>query len=129
MIATGERGTTARLFYDARCGSCSFFARVVERWSRSRIRALPYDGEEARRALGDLPEEERFASAHLVDGRGRRSGPAILAPIVGWTLGATGERVAERAPPVRRGLRWIYLGAWNYRRTRGCAADRDDPPP
>ena len=112
----------ARLYYDAHCGPCSLFANAVERSSRGRVRALPYDGDDAARELGDLSAPERFAYAHLVDRRGRTSGAAILPPILGLTVGAPAERLAERAPPIGRALAWLYDRFWNHRRTRGCAA-------
>ncbi len=112
---------TARLFYDAGCGPCTFFARVSQWASRSRLRSLPYDGEEARRVLADLDEERRFAFAHLVDARGRRSGSAIMTPLVALALGPQGERVAK-VPAIEHGLWWIYDRFWDYRKTRGCAA-------
>ncbi|HYA58315.1 MAG TPA: hypothetical protein VEH57_07670 [Thermoplasmata archaeon] len=119
-----ERGSTptARLFFDPGCGPCRLFARVSEWASRSRLRAVPYDGDEARRELGDLSDDARFAYAHLVHDRERRSGDAIMTPLVGLTVGPTGERVVARVPPLDRGLRWMYGVFWNYRRTRGCAA-------
>lgn len=112
----------ARLFYDPGCGPCSLFARVSEWASGSRLRIVPYDGEEAVRALGDLTEETRISYAHFVDPQGRRSGSAIMSPLVALALGTTGGQVVERVPSVDRGLRWIYDRFWNYRRTRGCAA-------
>ena len=112
----------ARLFYDPGCGPCTIFARVSAWSSRSQLRAVPYDGPEATRELGDMTEEVRFAYAHLVDGRGRRSGSAIMNPLVGLTLGPTGERIVTRVPWIDRSLRWVYDLFWNYRRTRGCAA-------
>lgn len=113
---------TARLFYDPGCGPCTFFARINQWASRSQLRAIPYDGEEAGSALGDLDDETRFAYAHLVDADGRRSGAAIMVPLVGAVLGPTAERVTARVPPLGGGLRWIYGRFWNYRRTRGCAS-------
>ena len=98
------------------------FARVSEWASRSRLRALPYDGPEATRELGDLDDELRFAYAHLVDARWRCSGSAIMSPLVGLTLGSTGERVVTRVPRIDRVLRWVYDQFWNFRRTRGCAS-------
>lgn len=112
----------AHLFYDPGCGPCTMFARVSEWASRSRLRALPYDGREAARELGDLPDELRYAYAHLVDQRGRRSGAAIMNPLVGLTIGPTGERIVTGVGRIDRGLQWIYGRFWNYRRTRGCAA-------
>ena len=113
---------TARLFYDTGCGPCTFFAKINQWASRSRLRAIPYDGEEAGSALGDLDDETRFAYAHVVDTGGRRSGPAIMIPLVGLVLGPTVERVVARVSPLGGGLRWIYDRFWNYRRTRGCAS-------
>jgi hypothetical protein len=115
----------ARLFYDPNCGPCRLFARVTQWASRSRLTALPYDGREAQRQLSDLTEEYRFAYAHLVRQEERTSGDAIMTPLVGLTLGPTGERVVTRVRPIDHGLRWIYGRFWNYRRTRGCAAPTD----
>lgn len=112
----------ARLFYDPGCGPCTMFARVSEWASRAHLRAVPYDGPEATRELGDLANEVRFSYAHLVDARGRRSGSAIMNPLVGLTLGPAGERIVTRVGPIDRGLRWVYDRFWNYRRTRGCAS-------
>ena len=112
----------ARLFYDPGCGPCTMFARVSEWASRSRLRALPYDGSDAARELGDLDDDFRYSYAHLVDGRGRRSGAAIMNPLVGLTIGPTGERIVTRVRRLDRGLEWLYGRFWNYRRTRGCAS-------
>lgn len=116
------RSGPARLFYDARCGRCTVFARAHQWSSRSRLRAVPYDGAEARSALGDLDEATRFAYAHLVDDDGRRSGSAIMTSLVGLVLGPTAERAVTGVPPLGGGLRWMYDRLWNYRRTHGCAA-------
>jgi len=123
----GSSVAAPRLFYDPGCGPCRLFARVSEWASRSRLRALPYDGLEATRELGDLEDEVRFAYAHLVGPQGRKSGAEIMTPLVGLTFGSAGERVAARVPPVDRGLRWLYERFWNYRRTRGCAAPGSVP--
>lgn len=113
----------ARLFYDPGCGPCTFFARVSQWASGSRLRSLPFDGNEASRDLGDMDGESRFAYAHLVgQGGRRRSGADTLSPLVGLTFGPTGERIVTQVWPVDRGLRWIYTRFWNYRRTRGCAS-------
>lgn len=115
---------SARLFYDHDCGPCRLFAQVCQWASRSRVAALPYDGDEAHRELADLSEEERFAYAHLLRGPERRSGEAIMTPLVGLTFGPAGETVVSRVRPLDRGLRWMYGRFWDYRRTRGCAAQR-----
>ena len=87
------------------------------------MRAVPYDGPEADRELAGLADEERFAYAHLVRSAGRTSGGEIMTPLVGLTVGTTGERVLERVPQLDRGLRWVYDRFWSYRRRRGCAAE------
>ena len=112
----------AQLFYDPGCGPCRLFAHWTQWASRSRLEALPYDGEEARLRLADMTDEYRFSYAHLIRREKRTSGDAIMTPLVGLTLGATGERVVARVGPLDRGLRRIYGWFWNYRRTRGCAA-------
>ena len=112
----------ARLFYDPNCGPCRLFAQVTQWASRSRLRALPYDGVEAGTELADLDEEVRFAYAHLVRRETRTSGDAIMTPLIGLTIGPTSERVVTRVAPIDQGLRWVYARFWNYRRTRGCAA-------
>lgn len=121
MVAASS-GATARLFYDPGCGPCTLFARVSQWASRSHLRALPYDGEEADRELGDLNAEFRFAYAHLVDDRGRTSGADIMNPLVRLTAGPTGGRVVGCVPSVDHGLRWLYARFWSYRQTHGCGA-------
>ena len=116
----GTVSAPARLFYDPGCGPCTLFAKASEWTSRSRVRAVPYDGPEADRELGDLSDEVRFASAHLVDRTGRSSGPEILPPLVALTAGRTAGRVVGRVPTVDQGLRWLYLRFWNYRQVHGC---------
>ena len=112
----------AWLFYDPGCGPCRFFARVCEWASRSRVRSLSYDGEEARRELIRLDDATWFSYAHLVHVPNRCSGASIMTPLAGWILGSTAERIVAGAPPLDRGLKWVYNRFWNYRRTRGCAA-------
>jgi hypothetical protein len=119
---TPDREPPVRLYYDPGCGPCRFFARSVAWAAHARVRSLPYDGVEADRELAGLSAEDRFAYAHLVDQHGRRSGADIMAPLVGLTLGPTGERVVRDVGPADRALRWIYGRFWTYRRTRGCAA-------
>lgn len=123
----GTSTAMARLFYDPGCGPCTMFARVSEWASRSRLRALPYDGPEATRTLGDLGDDVRFAYAHLVDARGRWSGAEIMNPLVTLTLGRAGGRVAAKVPPIDRGLRWLYDRFWSYRQAHGCGTQGSVP--
>jgi len=121
-MTEGVPAIAARLYYDPGCGPCTLFARASAWASRARLRAVPYDGDEATSELGDLDDETRFAYAHIVGGGGRASGPGIMAPLVGLTLGPTGERTVARVPPLDRGLRWFYDRLWNYRNAHGCGA-------
>ncbi len=115
---------SARLYYDDSCGPCRLLAHASEAVSRHRVVATPLDSPDAERALGALPRERRFGSAHLERAGELRSGDALTSPLVGLTLGASWEQVARRVPVVDRLLRRLYLGFWRYRRERGCAAAR-----
>jgi hypothetical protein len=117
----------AQLYFDSECGPCALFAHTEEWAGRSRVRSLPLDGAEAAGDLADMTEAERFGYAHLVGPGPRRSGAEMMAPLVGLTLGRTGERVVYDVPAIDRALRWLYVRFWSYRRTRGCAAGRAAP--
>ena len=121
MYGRGKMEPT-RLYFDARCGPCTLFARVSRVASRGRIEVRPLSGADADRELATLPPAERYGAFHLV-GLGRTTtGEAAVVPLVGLALGAPAERVARGAPPVRRGLEWTYRRFWSYRRAHGCAS-------
>lgn len=111
-----------RLFYDASCGPCRFFAQTVEGVGRGRVVTVPLGDRAADSALAGLAPEERFGAAHLVDDAGRHSGPGIVGPLLGLTLGPTAGTLAARFPGIERPLRWLYRRFWEYRRRHGCAA-------
>ena len=96
------------LFYDADCGLCTFFRNLVLRLDvRRRIVSIPIGSNEADPYLGDLDEDRRWASMHVVGANGVRSsaGPGFLEllavlPLVsglGRLLGAkdSGRRLAH----------------------------------
>ncbi|HTW56046.1 MAG TPA: DCC1-like thiol-disulfide oxidoreductase family protein [Thermoplasmata archaeon] len=112
----------ARLYYDDTCGSCGLFARSVAGLSHHRVDLAPLASPAGEAALGDLPTDARFAAAHLVDGSGRRTGAAIVAPLVGLTLGRTAGRLVDRFPVLVGPLRWAYRRLWAHRQRHGCAA-------
>ena len=114
----------ARLFYDDACGPCRLLARAGETVSRHRVVAAPLSAGDADVRLVGLSAETRFGSAHLDAGAELRTGDALAVPLVGLTLGPYWERVVRRVPPAERALRRTYRWLWEYRRTRGCAADR-----
>jgi len=69
------------LFWDADCGVCTFFRNVVLRLDlRGGIVSIPIGSREADPYLGDLDEDRRWGSMHVVSPDGNRSseGPALL---------------------------------------------------
>src|SRR5580765_3402701 len=59
------------LMYDAACRFCRFAARTVLRIDRDgRIAFLPFNDPEALPLLGDMPDDTRTSSIHLVDSDG-----------------------------------------------------------
>lgn len=69
------------LFWDADCGVCTFFRNVVLRLDlRGGIVSIPIGSREADPYLGDLDEDRRWGSMHVVSPDGTRSseGPALL---------------------------------------------------
>ena len=102
------RGRTL-LFYDADCALCTFFRNVILRLDiHHRIVSIPIGSPEADPYLGDLGEERRWASMHVVAPAGNRTsaGPALLELLrvlpllhgVAGILGARGRgvRLADR---------------------------------
>lgn len=88
------------LFYDADCGVCTFFRNVVLRLdSHRRIVSIPIGSREADPYLGDLDDERRWASMHVVgpDGTRTSAGPALLElmrvlPLLRGVAGVLGAR-------------------------------------
>jgi predicted DCC family thiol-disulfide oxidoreductase YuxK len=93
------------LLYDADCRFCRFAARTVLRLDRGeRIAFLPFDDPEAIPLLGDMPDEVRTGSIHLVEPDGARfsRGAALThliralgAPVPAGALGRMYEPVAR----------------------------------
>jgi predicted DCC family thiol-disulfide oxidoreductase YuxK len=54
------------LLYDGGCRFCRFAVRVVARLDFGRFAVLPFDDPAAEPLLARLPEEARFASAHVI---------------------------------------------------------------
>jgi hypothetical protein len=113
---------SARLYYDDSCGPCRFMARATEAVSRQRVTATPLAAPTADGELQHLSSEQRYRFAHLATGGALRTGEALLAPLVGLTLGSTWERVVRRVPPLDRALRWGYVHLGQYRHAHGHAA-------
>jgi len=112
----------ARLYYDPSCGPCTFLADSVRGLSDGRVESVPFNEPAAEADLGALAPTERYGSAHLVeDGRPRRSGPAIAAPLARLALGPTAGALLDRLPVLRRPLEWTYGRFWSHRQRHGCA--------
>jgi predicted DCC family thiol-disulfide oxidoreductase YuxK len=89
------------LLYDADCGFCCWSAAIALRWDRrGRLRPMALQDPAADELLGDLSEEQRMRSWHLVDADGKRhSGGAAFAPLIRLLpRGARLAAVAERFP-------------------------------
>lgn len=115
---TGTR--SPRLFFDAHCRPCTFWARLTSGLSRSELAVFPLDSPEADRALGSMTPSRRYAYFHIVEAGKTVTGPDALPVWVGLLGGATARALVEKVPPVDRLLRQTYDRFWEYRRTRGC---------
>lgn len=122
----------ATLLYDRDCGFCRWSLGKVLGWDRRRsLRPLALQSEEADRLLAGMPEAERLASWHLVDGDGtvRSAGaafPELLRLLPGGSplAGLTG-----RAPQATdRAYRWVAgnRGRWGKLVTDGAKVRADE---
>jgi predicted DCC family thiol-disulfide oxidoreductase YuxK len=81
------------ILYDADCGFCTRGVELILLHDRDgALTAAPIASPEGDRLLRDLTEEERLASWHVVDERGRR-----------WSAGRAAAPVLRRL----RGLQWL----------------------
>jgi len=95
------------VFYDADCGLCKWTAAKLMAWDRHhalRLVALQ-EREESDRLLGDLGDEQRMASWHLVlpDGRVYSAGEAVAPLLRILPGGRLPARVASALQPVTNG--------------------------
>lgn len=99
------------LLYDADCGFCRWSVSRILSWDRrGLLRAVPLQDPEARRLLGDMDQERRFASWHLVTPEGLtysagRAVPVLLRVLPG---GRPAAAIAEALPGLVEGAyRWV----------------------
>jgi predicted DCC family thiol-disulfide oxidoreductase YuxK len=116
-----------RMFYDASCGPCTFWARFTAGVSQVGVDAYPLDGPEADLELGSMAPELRYGYFHIVEPGRILTGPDAMPAWIGLLGGKPARALAERASPVKHLLRLGYNRFWEYRRSRGCAADRSTP--
>jgi len=123
------------LFYDADCGLCRWTAAKVAAWDRRgavRITALQDRGE-SDRLLGQMDEQTRMASWHLVtpDGRVHSAGRGVAPLLRLLPGGGPAARVAVAVQPLTdRAYRFVAV----HRSTIGrliprAARDRADERP
>lgn len=116
------------LLYDAECGFCRWALRQVLRWDRAhRLRPCALQDPEAVRWLGDLPEEDRMGSWHLVSADGTRvSGGRAVAPLLRLLPGGRPLAVLAEAFPglVERAYRWVARHRGRLGRLMGAGSCR-----
>jgi predicted DCC family thiol-disulfide oxidoreductase YuxK len=119
------------LLYDADCGFCRWSVSRILSWvRRGLLRAVPLDDPEAGRVLGDMDQEQRFSSWHLVTPEGLiysagRAVPVLLRVLPG---GRPAAAIAEALPGlVEWAYRWVARNRHRLTRltrTEACKVDR-----
>jgi predicted DCC family thiol-disulfide oxidoreductase YuxK len=113
------------VLYDESCGFCTAIASWLVRAGAGRLRAEPIGSPFGAQALRDLDREERYASVHVIDERGRRwSGGASL-PVLAQAADGLGwaARPLGRLPGVTRvGYDWVTRHRSLLSRVLGRAA-------
>jgi predicted DCC family thiol-disulfide oxidoreductase YuxK len=101
----------ATLLYDSDCGFCRWCLGKVLAWDRRHsLRPVAIQSDQADRLLTGVPEEERLASWHLVEGDGavRSAGAAFPGLFRLLPGGAPLAALTSRAPRVTdRAYRWV----------------------
>jgi len=123
-----ERST---LLYDADCGFCRWSLAKILRWdTRGRIRPVPLQDPEADELLGDMDEERKMASWHLVtpDGRVYSAGDAVPPLAAALPAGAPVAALARAFPGTTgRVYSWVADHRDQLGRRLGAQACSVDP--
>lgn len=118
------------ILYDSDCGFCKLSARMLSRVDRDeRLRFVAIQGEEGRRLLAEMPEEQRLESMHLVTPGGTVvSGGAAAEPLSRvLPVGTVPTRLFRRYPErTERLYRWF---AGNRTRFGRLGIRTDEAPP
>ena len=99
------RPPAVTVLYDRDCGFCRWTVGKLLAWDRAgRLRPVAIQSDEGQRLLADLTPEQRLASAHAIDGAGRRSsgGDAFGTIAAALPGGAPVAALARRAPGLMR---------------------------
>jgi predicted DCC family thiol-disulfide oxidoreductase YuxK len=93
--------TKATLLFDEDCGFCRWTAERIRRWDRrGALHFAPIQSAEGAALLGDMAQERRMASWHLVDEAGEvRSAGAGIGPLFRLLPGGTPLSLMARAFP------------------------------
>jgi predicted DCC family thiol-disulfide oxidoreductase YuxK len=102
--------TRHAILYDPDCGFCRVCVAVVLRWGRrQRLRPVALTSTEGEALLDGMPEDERMASWHLVQGPAVWSGGAAFSPLFrllpgGGPLALLTDKLPRAAEAV---YRWV----------------------
>lgn len=122
------------LLYDADCGFCRWTSDRIRRWDRrGSLRVIPIQSSEGQTLLGDMDDEEKLASWHLVGEDGVvHSAGAGVAPLFRRLPG--GKPLAMMAGAFPKGTDRLYRLIAKNRETFGrmlgeqaCAVDPSAP--
>src|SRR5262245_24700583 len=123
---------TAILLYDRDCGFCRWCLGKVLAWDRRHsLRPVALQSEEAGRLLAGMPQAERLASWHLIDGEGAVRSAGAALPVLFRLLpgGAPLAALTSRAPGATdRVYRWVAgnRGRWGKLITDGAKRRADE---
>ena len=123
--------TASILLYDSDCGFCRWSLGKVLAWDRrARIRPVSLQSKQAEELLAGMPEEQRFASWHLVDADGElHSAGAGIAPLLRLLRGGRPlAAIAARLPGLMdRGYRFVagHRSLWGKVVTDGAKRRAD----
>ena len=102
--------TQVPVLYDPDCGFCRVTLALLLRWdTRRTLRPVALGSEEADAFLAHMPEEERMASWHMVEGRAVHSAGAAFPPVFARLPGGRAlARATGRFPGASdRVYRWV----------------------
>jgi predicted DCC family thiol-disulfide oxidoreductase YuxK len=110
MGSTEVASGTLTVLYDEHCGFCTAVATWLVRRGGGALRAEPIGSALGLDALRDLDREQRYASVHVIDGRGRRWSGAASLPVLARATRGLGwaARPLELVPGITaHGYDWV----------------------
>jgi predicted DCC family thiol-disulfide oxidoreductase YuxK len=125
MRPTDVASGSLTVLYDESCGFCTAIASWLVGAGAGRLRAEPIGSPLGSQALRDLDREERYATVHVIDERGRRWSGAASLPVLAQATDGLGwaARPLGRLPGVTRlGYDWVIRHRRLLSRLLGRAA-------